>query len=339
MNTKKITTLAVAALLVSLMIPLYLNNAHADGDQYILTLNLSGVGGGVVFVNGTGTLDPAQYTCSLGDTYQLNAIAAFGWNFSGWNGDLTSSDNPLTVTMDTNTTVTAQFIQNSYTVEVDQSFNGTINPSTASYSSGSNQDFTITPDNGYCIESITVDNQAVDVTSQFSQTVSLENIQADHTITATYAPATYNLTADTIGQGIVTPNQGSYSYGDSVLLWAEPSQGWTFQSWSDGSTNTAITIVMNDNENVTATFVQNPTPSPTPMLTATPSPSPTSSPSPAPTSSPSPAPTSSPTPTPLAPTLAPKLNTAGISEYVIVAASGLIVAGIVLGLFWQRRKK
>jgi uncharacterized repeat protein (TIGR02543 family) len=42
---------------------------------------------------------------------QLTATPAAGWTFSGWSGDLSGSDNPATITMDGNKTVTATFTE------------------------------------------------------------------------------------------------------------------------------------------------------------------------------------------------------------------------------------
>ena len=261
------------------------NNADADVDQrYILTISESDIGVGYVNVNDTISVMsvPSQFTCSYGDIFQITAIAVPGWNFSGWNGDITNSNNQLTITMDSNITITAMFVQNGYyTIEVNQSENGTINPSTASYVGGSNQDFTITPDAEYFIESITLDHQVLNVTSPASQTLNLNDIQASHTITATFAPSIYNLTVLTIGHGAVTPNNGTYPYGDSVTLSAASDNGYVFKNWNDNSINTTLTIIMNGNENVTATFDQIPSPSPAPIPTPTPS----TNPSPQPTTS------------------------------------------------------
>jgi len=41
----------------------------------------------------------------------LTATPASGWAFAGWSGDITSSDNPLTITMDANISATATFTQ------------------------------------------------------------------------------------------------------------------------------------------------------------------------------------------------------------------------------------
>ena len=341
------------------------NNAGADVDQrYILTISESDIGVGYVNVNDTISVMsvPSQFTCSYGDIFQINAIAVPGWNFSGWNGDITNSNNQLTVTMDSNITITAMFLQNGYfTIEVNQSENGTINPSTASYAVGSNEDFTITPDTGYFIESITLDHQALNVTSPASQTLNVNDIQATHIITATFTRCIYNLTVLTIGHGAVTPNNGTYPYGDSVTLSAASDNGYVFKNWNGNSINTTLTIIINGDETVTATFDQIPSasPSPTPMPTPTPSPTPNTNSSPQPTTSqtsPSPTTTSNPTsnPSPTSnsspvstsiPTLtasptniSPKLKNDGVSEYFLVIAAGVILAVIVFVLFLRRKK-
>ncbi|NLI80094.1 MAG: hypothetical protein GX443_00180 [Deltaproteobacteria bacterium] len=69
------------------------------------TLNLNAVGGGTV------TADPQQSTYSCGQAVQLVASPVPGWQFSGWSGDLTGSDNPAVVTMDTDKNVTATFTE------------------------------------------------------------------------------------------------------------------------------------------------------------------------------------------------------------------------------------
>ena len=291
---RKNITLILAVSIVFLS-PFCFNIAGADSEQrYILTISESDIGVGYVNVNDTISVMsvPSQFTCLYDDIFQISAIAALGWNFSGWNGDITNSNNQLTITMDSNITITAMFEQNGYySIEVNQSENGTITPSTAFYAAGSNQDITISPDTGYFIESITLDHQTLNVTSPANQTVSINDIQANHIITAIYAPYIYNLTVLTVGHGSVTPNNGTYSYGDSVILFAASDNGYTFHNWNDNSINTTLTILMYDNENVTATFEQIPSPSPSPTITpntnSTAQPT-TSQTSPSPTNSPNP---------------------------------------------------
>ena len=327
------------------------NNAGADLDQrYILTISESDIGVGYVNVNDTISVMsvPSQFTCSYGDIFQITAIAAPGWNFTGWNGDITTSNNQLTITMDSNITITAMFEQNGYyTIEVNQSNHGAISPSTASYTVGSNQDFTITPDTGCFIESITLDHQALNVTSPANQTLSVNDIQASHIITATYAPCIYNLTVSTVGHGSVTPNNRTYSYGDSVTLVAASDDGYVFKNWNGNNINATFTIVMYDNENFTATFVQIPSPSPTPTptpstnsslqpTTSQTSPSPTTTPNP--TSNSNPVSTGIPTFTPSTTNIPSKPKANGVSEYFLVITAGVILAVIIFALFLRRKK-
>ena len=60
--------------------------------------------------SGSVTLDPAGGIYNEGTAVQLTAVAAGGWEFSGWSGGgLSGSANPETVVMSADTTVTATF--------------------------------------------------------------------------------------------------------------------------------------------------------------------------------------------------------------------------------------
>jgi uncharacterized repeat protein (TIGR02543 family) len=69
---------------------------------------------------------------------------------------------------------------------------------------------------------------------------------------------THVLTVNTSGSGTVTktPNATSYPDGSSVTLTANPASGWTFGGWSGAAsgTSTSVSVVMNADETVTATF-------------------------------------------------------------------------------------
>ncbi len=262
MKTKKAASLILGLFLVCLILPFCVNPAAKaqpppDGNIYVLSATVNSAGCSVI-------VSPNQDTYSFGDIVQLTPVAASGWNFSEWTGDVTGSNNPLTITMEANMSITALFVTN-----------------------------------------------------------------------------IYNLTIYTIGQGSVTPCNSSYLHDVNITLTATSDDGWAFQKWSDDSTNSNLTITMNDNQNITATFIQNPQPTPEPTSTPTPTAAPTAAPTtthPTPTPSPSPDVTSTPPIATNSPTSPPPTSTAGINEYVLVVVAGAILVGTVLGLFWQTKR-
>ena len=80
--------------------------------QHTLTVNITG--------NGTVSQNPSVPSSgryNYGETVQLTAVPATGYQFDGWSGDLTGTTNPESITMDADKTVTAIFSQT--TADVD----------------------------------------------------------------------------------------------------------------------------------------------------------------------------------------------------------------------------
>jgi len=59
--------------------------------------------------NGTVAKNPNQASYASGTSVQLTATANSGYIFTGWSGDITGTANPVTVTMNSNKTITANF--------------------------------------------------------------------------------------------------------------------------------------------------------------------------------------------------------------------------------------
>jgi len=71
-------------------------------------------------------------------------------------------------------------------------------------------------------------------------------------------PPSYMLTMLVVGEGTVSPGNGTYVQGTTVSLEAIGAEGWSFSGWSGDATGTTnTTITMNSNKVVTATFTQN----------------------------------------------------------------------------------
>ena len=68
-------------------------------------------------------------------------------------------------------------------------------------------------------------------------------------------PTKYSLTV-TAGEGGTVSNEGgTYDEGTSVTIIATPKDGYVFYGWSDGSTNSSISIEVNQNTTLTANFI------------------------------------------------------------------------------------
>jgi Tol biopolymer transport system component len=75
---------------------------------YKLTIQINPAGGGTV------SKSPEKESYSHGETVQLTASPSPGYSFSSWSGDVPSDkghDNPLTIAMDSDKTVTANFLR------------------------------------------------------------------------------------------------------------------------------------------------------------------------------------------------------------------------------------
>jgi uncharacterized repeat protein (TIGR02543 family) len=63
--------------------------------------------------------EPNQITYGHGDVVTLSADANLGWTFAGWDGDLSGTAVPATITMLGHQVVTATFTRDEYTLTVD----------------------------------------------------------------------------------------------------------------------------------------------------------------------------------------------------------------------------
>ncbi|MDH7606648.1 MAG: DUF2341 domain-containing protein [Candidatus Bathyarchaeota archaeon] len=219
-------------------------------SEYTLTINVNGSGS--VSRNDTG---PYYY----GSAVQLEAIPDPHWEFIEWSGDHNGTNNPVTIIITGNTTITAHFAKQKYLINSSvEGTGGTIQPSglvTVTY--GQSQTFIITPDVGYHIYDVKVDGDSVGPVSSFT----FNDVDANHTIIIVFAQNEYTLTIHVIGEGSVTlePEKQFYLHGEVVQLTATPCQGWVFSGWSgdlSGIMN-PINITMTGNKIVNVTFTTN----------------------------------------------------------------------------------
>ena len=114
--------------------------------------------------NGSGTVEvidttPSSYpftsTFSSGTSVQLRAIAAPGYRFENWRGDLSDTTNPVAIVIDCNKKITANFFRIAHTLSIRVNGSGSTIPVVGnhSYEEGTAVSITANPDNGWQFDS------------------------------------------------------------------------------------------------------------------------------------------------------------------------------------------
>ena len=207
----------------------------------------------ITSVNGTVTKNPDQANYNHGSTVELTAAPSAGYTFTGWSGDATGSANPLTVTMDGNKNITANFAINTYTLTI-TSVNGTVtkDPDQANYSHGSTVELTATPSGGYIFSGWSGDATGsanpLTITMDGNKNITA-NFAVDNstyiTIGSTSATAGSSITIPVsvhLGGGTSIPKyilQGKIIFDPAKLKYRAnsigslfTSMGWTFSGYS-----------------------------------------------------------------------------------------------------------
>ena len=152
--------------------------------QYTLTTNTVG--------NGSITLDPPGGTYCEGTVVTLTAVPDSGWQFDNWSGDLSGTQNPTTITMGSNKTVTANFSQipvQQYTLTVNTVGQGsvTLDPPGGTYNEGTVVTLTAVADSGWQF-----DNWSGDLSGSTNPTTI--TMDANKTVTANFSEVTTTYT-------------------------------------------------------------------------------------------------------------------------------------------------
>jgi len=207
-------------------------------------------------VTGSGTVNPSGGTYDEGTVVTLTATPNTGYEFSHWSGDAGGSTNPVSITMNSDKSITANFTPiPTYNLTTSVTGSGTVSPSGGIYDEGTVVTLTATPNTGYQFSHWSGDAggsaNPINVTMD-----SDKNIVANFT-----AVPTYSLTTSVTGSGSVSPASGNFEQGSVVTLTATPSSGYIFSSWSGDISGTAnpINVTMNSDKSITANFVPVPT--------------------------------------------------------------------------------
>jgi len=220
--------------------------------QFLLTLN----------AQSGGTTDPlpGAYNCCADGEVEIEAIPDEGNGFSHWTGDVPPGheyDNPLTLTIDTNKSLTAHFMQQ-WELTIASGEGGTTDPAPGTYFYDSVVEITITaiPDSGYRFDQWTGD---VPQGHEFDNPIEIF-MDSDKLITANFVRE-YTLTLLSSSGGTTNPAPGTYTYGSGTVVSIEavPSKGYEFSQWigdipSGHEKDNPIDLTIDSDKAVTANF-------------------------------------------------------------------------------------
>ena len=204
-----------------------------------------------VVPNGSGTVSPS------GGPFQgkvtLVATPAQYYVFSGWAGAASGTTNPLTVTMNSDKQIVAQFTRIKPTVQVTSNppDGGTIRPASGTYDAGSTVTFTVTPATGYRFLNWGTD--ASGSTNPLNMVINTNKV-----ITANFIKQyTLSISADP-NVGTVNSNGGIYDAGTTINLSATPVFPYAFSSWSGTDNNNVnpTIVTMNANKQITVNYIK-----------------------------------------------------------------------------------
>ncbi|MCR4658889.1 MAG: leucine-rich repeat protein [Bacteroidales bacterium] len=207
-----------------------------DYNQYTLTLLADTSIHGTVSGDGSFSY---LYECTI------NATANYGYHFTQWDdGD---TNNPRVITLTQDTSFTAHFAPNQYTLIVTAGEHGATTGS-GTYDYGDTVTIQAVPEPHY---HFTRWNDGItDNPRQF-------RVEGDRTLTAFFAIDTHtvNVVPSDPVRGMVTQSGTEFVYLTPCTVEAIPYSGYTFAGWSDGSTYNPYTFAVTEDVELTAVFL------------------------------------------------------------------------------------
>lgn len=201
-----------------------------------------------VIPEGGGSISPSSGEYSGKVT--IVATPAANYEFKGWAGAASGNTNPLTITLNTDKHVIAEFKKKIYNIQVqiEPSNGGMVQPTSGEYEAGKKVNFIATPSAGYRFHSwsggVTGSANPVDV-----------NVDNNKTVIAKFVKQyMLSVICQPIDGGSV-PSAGLQDEGTNIVLNAVPNFPYYPKVWigTDTPTNPA-SVIMNSDKVVTIIF-------------------------------------------------------------------------------------
>jgi hypothetical protein len=211
------------------------SGSYVKGSMQAVVWNITGTGKNHEF---RVYADPAS-GCDvlLGKVTGSSALHyTFDWSIAqgpstGWKVYVEAWDTGLCGDRDSTSSRSAVFaiLPATYAITVTAGDNGAIDPGTGPVATLSDATYTITPDTGFHIQSLTVDDEAQD--APYPDTWQFKHVAADHSLAATFARNTYEFSASVVGgadgHGAISPSgDQTVPYGDQPTYTFTPEEGY-----------------------------------------------------------------------------------------------------------------
>ncbi|HMB42010.1 MAG TPA: hypothetical protein VKM37_08495, partial [Balneolaceae bacterium] len=206
-----------------------------------------------------GQVSPASGEYEEGTRVEVQATANEEWVFDSWQGDISGTDNPAVVTMDSDKIFTALFQPREYPLDITVDGGGTVEESIVEekrkeYEPGTTVELNAVADEGWRFVEWEGDLQG----SENPQQITVDEAKS---VTAVFERRDYSLTINTDGEGsvqeqVIENPSKDYAFQTVVELTATPADGWEFDRWEgdiEGSDNPQQ-ITVDGEKTVTAVF-------------------------------------------------------------------------------------
>jgi hypothetical protein len=200
-------------------------NSQIAGKSFTITITAKDQYGNIATsYTGTNTL--------IDSTGTINPTSTTAFTAGIWSGavTITSPNSAITISTEdasTNTGTSNAFAVSQYTITATAGDNGMISPSgTVPVNYGSSQEFTFTPNTGYHIADVTVNDVSV-LSSVVDSKYTISDITGDNTIHVTFALNAYTIIASASSGGSISPSGIiTVNHGESRTFTITPNSGF-----------------------------------------------------------------------------------------------------------------
>lgn len=209
-----------------------------------------------------GTVSPTNGQYESGDVATVTATPNAEYVFEKWTGGATETSSSVSVTMNGNKSVVANFIKKQYPLTIEIEGEGTVTETVikqglaTDYNSGTIVELTATAETGWEFKEWSGDLTGTDNPSQIT-------IGAAKTIKAVFVKKQFTVNITIEGEGTVTSEvvtglkvDNKYEYGTDLKLTATAKDDWEFVEWSGDiiSTENPVQITIDGSKNVKVKF-------------------------------------------------------------------------------------